>query len=447
MDVRAKIRDERGTIVPTAMIALLVMSSLALSFMALGANEPQIAGNLVAGDQALALAEAGVENAIWALNNTAASGITWPGTIPARYNSALPHGAASTFTAFGGGGYTVTITPAGTDATITATGWLPDNAGTPRAKRTVSVVVMSFAPPNLPPPPFLDLPAALNVKGEIDASGNLTVDSRTSTCGAKVGTYSSGTTTFTSKSVSIYGLDGNNKANHSGTDYLANQAPSTFDPLTLTPSELNVLKALAKANGTYYGPGYPPPASSSSTGSGGSTSSNTSNAGGSALSANSSTSADTSTSSASVATTASVTFDASHPIPNGIVFVDTVSGAPIGSPPAVADLANVSVTANTAPSGWLVVMGSITMSGTVSYNGLVYAADDFTGLGNITINGAVISLNATNSGTFAVGSTATGSAAIHYDCTALRKGATAGNPPKVPQGFLVKPGTWHEISG
>ncbi len=408
MDMRARIGNERGTIVPTAMIVLLVLASLTLAFMALGANEPQIAGNLVAGDQALALAEAGVENAIWALNNPGTAGITYPGTIPARYASALPHGAASTFTAFGAGGYTVTITPAGTDATITATGWLPDNAGTPRAKRTVSVTVTSFAPPNLPPPPFLDPPGALNVKGELQATGNTTIDSRSAGCGAKVGAYSKDDTAI-SGSAAIYGGDGNNKANQGGTDFLADQPASTFDPVTLTPSQLNLLKALAKTNGTYYGPGAPPPGSSTYSG--------------------------------------SVSFNSSNPVPNGIVFVDTVSGNPIGDPPNASDLASVSVSANTTSSGWLIVMGSIGMSGTVTYNGLVYAANDFTGLGNITINGSVVSLNVVDAVASSIDSTSTGASNINYDCDAIRKGATAGDPPKVPQGFVVKPGTWHEVSG
>lgn len=407
MATLATVRNQRGTVLPIAMIALLILASLTLAFMALSANEPQIAANLVSGDQALALAEAGVENAIWALNNNAASGITYPGTIPARYNSTLPHDSSATFVAFGVGGYTVTIAPAGTDATITATGWLPDNTGTPKAKRTVTVVVTSFAPPNLPPPPFLNPPGALNVKGELQASGNTTIDARPATCGAKAGAYTKDQT-LTSGSAAIYGGDGNNQANQSGSDYLDQQDPSTFDPLTLTQEQLNLLKALAQANGTYYGPGSPPPGSTSYSG--------------------------------------SVGFSSSHPMPNGIVFVDTVSGNPIGIPPTASDLASVSVTANATSSGWLIVMGSINMSGTITYNGLVYAANDFTGLGNITINGSVVSLNVVDAVASSIDSTTTGASNINYDCDAIRKGATPENPPEVPQGFLVKPGTWHEIS-
>lgn len=77
-------------------------------------------------------------------------------------------------------------------------------------------------------------------------------------------------------------------------------------------------------------------------------------------------------------------------LPNGIVFVDTASGDPIGNPPDPADLASVTITGGTG-SGWLIVMGSITITGDVSYSGVVYAANDIlyrrTGIRPVTVRG------------------------------------------------------------
>ncbi|MBI3636382.1 MAG: hypothetical protein HY216_09235 [Candidatus Rokubacteria bacterium] len=401
------LRNERGTILPTALIVMLVMSSLTMGLLALAANEPKVAANLVSGDQALALAEAGVENAIWALNHTAAAGITYPGTIPARYNNALPHVAIGTLVAFDVGSYSITIVPSGADATITSTGWLFDAAGQPRAKRTVTVVVTSLAPPNLPPPSFLDPPGSLNVKGELQTTGNTTIDARPSTCGAKVGAYTKDETEIQG-SAAIFGGDGNNQKNQTPGDYKQNQAASSFDPFTMNQDQLNLLKSIAKANGTYYGPGSPPPGSSTYTG--------------------------------------TVNFTSSPKVPDGIVFVDTISGNPIGTPPTAADLATVNVSGNGTSSGWLIVMGSIRMNGTVTYNGLVYAANDFTGLGNLTINGSVVSLNKVDTVASSVDSTSSGASNINYDCNTVRNAALGGNPPNRPSGFLIKPGTWHELS-
>src|SRR5438045_2189371 len=63
--------DERGIAMPLALITLLILSGLVVGFSALAATEPTIAGNQLATTQARALAEAGVERAIWALKNPA----------------------------------------------------------------------------------------------------------------------------------------------------------------------------------------------------------------------------------------------------------------------------------------------------------------------------------------------------------------------------------------
>ena len=58
-------RDERGVALPLAMILLLVLTMLTITFMSLGAVEPQISRNLSDGARARQLAESGLE---WALS-------------------------------------------------------------------------------------------------------------------------------------------------------------------------------------------------------------------------------------------------------------------------------------------------------------------------------------------------------------------------------------------
>ena len=58
-------RDQRGVALPLALIAMLILTTLVLTVLNLGAVEPQISGNLSDTARARHLAEAGVE---WAFD-------------------------------------------------------------------------------------------------------------------------------------------------------------------------------------------------------------------------------------------------------------------------------------------------------------------------------------------------------------------------------------------
>jgi Tfp pilus assembly protein PilX len=59
------IRSERGIALPLAMILLMVLTLMTITFMSLGAVEPQISKNLSDGARARQLAESGLE---WAMS-------------------------------------------------------------------------------------------------------------------------------------------------------------------------------------------------------------------------------------------------------------------------------------------------------------------------------------------------------------------------------------------
>jgi hypothetical protein len=369
-----------------------------IAFSMLAASEPVLASNQLQVAQARAVAESGLERAIWALNNPAdPDGIPNPlVTAAAPYN-----GATAVPVVINGaqlGVFTVSVTTGATasERNVVATGWTPTNAGSgPKVKQRITATVYKIR--------FLDPPAALVVRGEISAGGNSVVDSRSDTsCGNKAGTWSLGATSI-GGSARIYSRDGNNSANQP-TDALQSLLSSAFDPYTYANTELSALKTIAKAQGTYY--------------------------------------------------QGTVTFNSSNRIPNGIVYVDTVSGLNIDAGGAnttpISDFASVDIHGN-APadasgifSGWLIVAGSLSISGNFQMRGMIYVLNDmtYTGTGTGQIDGAILTQNVRDTSSTTIDTNTNGNAAIYYNCGY----AKTGNG-QVPQTWTIKSGTYKEVSG
>jgi hypothetical protein len=404
------LRDERGVALPMALLALLIISSLVISFSMLATSEPLIATNQKMVAQARAVAESGVERAIWALNNpTDPSGLPnpLPGTVPSPYNGSAAIPISVNGMQVGEVFVTVTNGTNPNERNIVAVGWVPASTGTAaKAHQKIQVTAQQFLFRGSPPP------AALTVQGEISAGGNTLIDSRSDTsCGNKDGSWSAGTTA-TSGSADIYGADGNNTPNQSAasgtTDMKQNVAASAFNPYTLKNKDLDSLKAMAKAAGTYY----------------------------------------------SGASVQGLTFNAGNQLPNGIIFIDTVSGQNIDANGAdttpMSDFANVAIHGNSPADasgifrGMIIVAGSLSISGDFHMRGLVYAVNDlsYTGTGNGLIEGAVISRNIRDTSSTTIDTNTGGNASIVYNC------AYARNPGGgMPQGFTLQPGSYKEVSG
>ncbi len=403
--------DQRGIALPMALMIILILSALMAAFSVLGASEPTLAANQQRVAQARAIAESGLQQAIWALNNPAdASGIQGDkyGMLPNPMGPALApfNGSTAVPVMINGtqvGVFTVTVTGGATanERNIVATGWAPSNTGTgPTAKQKIQVTVLQ--------PRFLDPPAALTVRGEISASGHSLIDAYAdsapppTSCGPKVGTYSKGVTTV-GGSAAIYGADGNTVENQVS-DMTQNAPDATFNPYTYSNDELDALKALAKANGTYY--------------------------------------------------QGTVSFSSSNKIPNGIIYVDTVSGQNIDKNGAnttpTSDFASVDIHGN-APldatgifSGMLIVAGALSISGNIQIHGLVYVLNDFTylGTGAGQIVGAVVSQNVRDVSVTSIDTDTGGNSTVIWDCSYARNGGG-----QLPQSFTIEAGTYKEISG
>jgi hypothetical protein len=394
------IRCQRGVVLPMAFLTMLILSALIIAFSMMAASEPLLANNQLQVAQARAVAESGVEKAIWALNNGNPNGIPIPlplVTAPAPYD-----GTAAVAVMVNGvqmGVFTVSVTGASSsEQNIVATGWTPTNTGTgPKVKQKIRVTV--FKPLfNLNPPP-----SALTVRGEINASGHALIDSRSDTsCGNKAGSMSKGTTA-TGGSAAIYGADGNNTSNQSG-DMVQNEPDSTFDKYTYSNKELDAYKALAKKNGTYY--------------------------------------------------QGTVAFNASNQMPNGIIYIDTVSGNNIDAngpnTTPTSDFASVDMDGN-APlasdgifKGMIIVAGSLTIHGSFQMHGMVYVQNDFTylGTGAGQITGAVLSQNIRDTSATSIDTDTGGNSTIIWNCDYVKNGGGY-----LPPTFTIEPGTYKEVSG
>jgi hypothetical protein len=405
------LRDERGIALPMALMTLLILSSLVIAFSVLATSEPLIATNQKMVAQARAVAESGLERAIWALNLGTINPLdpdalfTMPAPAPYDGSTAIPI-LNSSGTQIGVAFVTVTQGPNPNERNVVSVGWVPTNTGSAaKAHQKIQATAQRFLFSGTPPP------ASLTVKGEINGNGNVNINSLSDTsCGAKDGTWSAGFTTV-GGSVSVYGADGNGTANQStagtNTDIKQYVPTSSFDQFTFSSADMDSLKAMAKAKGTYY----------------------------------------------SGAGVKSLDFNASNKLQNGVIFIDTVSGANINKDdPSLTDtdFADVTIHGNSEAdasgifSGIIVVAGSLAISGDFHMHGLVYVVNDlqYTGTGNGQIDGAVISQNVLDTSSTTIDTNTGGNATINYNCGYVKN---AGG--QMPQGFTVQPGSYKEVSG
>jgi hypothetical protein len=251
------------------------------------------------------------------------------------------------------------------------------------------------------------------------------VDSRQDTsCGQKHGTVTTGLTVDKGSS-DIWGAEpvnpphtSNQRVDAAGGDLpaeagdivtnVAKKLPDgtpVFDKYLLTDLDINALRAYAKSHGTYV--------------------------------------------------QGAVTFNSTNKLPEGLVFVDTVSGTNItqeGITPATpsSDFAAVEIHggapsgANGAFNGWLFVNGALSISGNFQMNGFAYVQNDISyhGTGSGGLTGAMLSRNIRDTSSTSIDSDLIGNATIVYNC---EKARTGGGMIKAR--WSLKGGTYKEVSG
>jgi hypothetical protein len=386
--------SEAGIALPMTLILMCLITSLTIAFLAFTSAEPVIAANQMANAQARAIAESGLERALWALTK----GDSNPGFAGSLANP-LPNPApapydGSQFVNLGVGQFKVTVTngAVSNERNIEAVGYVP-TAANPIAIKKIRTVVTRVK--------FLDPPCAICAGGEAPVGPNtqIRIGGSASVSAANTGNNYCNGVTPTTAAMSAGSIEMDGTPNLTGPSGGSATMPGTnqnlMTPFLFTNSDMEMLKALAKANGTYY--------------------------------------------------QGSQTW--TSPPPGGIIFVDTPSGNPLTSTPPSSDLITVDIHGNWSSeswSGWLIVAGTIQISGMVTLNGLIYAQNDVDlhGTGGGAINGAVISTNRVDSQATNVDTEDVGNAPIGYDCKKVRNGGGT-----IPQGWFVKPGSFREVSG
>ena len=388
---------ERGMALPVTMIVLTLITTLALAFLVMSASEPVIAANHMASAQARAMAESGIERALWALT----MGTTAP-TTPGAVADPMPSSPAgqpyngATYVSMGTiGGFTVSIAngAAANERVIEAVGYVPNNVN-PVATKKIMLTATRMK--------WLDPPCAICAGGEapqnnqtnIQIGGAATVNA-SPTDGAQ---FCDGVMpTAATMSQGSINTNGNPdlSAPPGGVSTLQHQPQQNFTPFLFTDSDMEMLKTIAKmpGRGTYL--------------------------------------------------QGSQTF--TSPPPNGIVFIDTPSGNPFTANSPSGDIITVDIHGNWSQSwnGWLIVAGTVHISGNVTMNGLVYAQNDVTldGTGGGGVTGAVISTNRMDTTSTNVDAQSIGNAPTTYNCPAVRNGGGT-----ISQYWFSKPGTFREVA-
>ena len=382
-----KTMNQRGIAMPAALIGLVVLTSLMVAFTLLAQSEPDIANNHMMSARARAFAEAGVERALWAMNNVAVSGLSDPLAASNPPYDGLNYFWVEQVGGVNVGEYKVTIAqfidPATglvdpTKATITSVGYAPDH-NNPRAIKKVSITTtrFKFAGPNGTPP------CAMCVGGEVppgttaqtQIGGNAMING-SNVSGNPTATYCAGqvpTSAFmTTGTVSQNGTP-SIIAPPGGQGAITGVDKSYFKNFTLTDAEIDALKVYAQKYGHYY--------------------------------------------------QGSQTF--TSPPPNGLLFFDTPSDN------SALNSTTIDMHGNWTQgwTGWMIIRGSADIQGDISLSGLVYILNDVNihGNGNLNVRGAIVAQDRVDSQSSTIDSDDIGNGKLAYDCPAIRDGGGTVN--------------------
>ena len=384
--------DERGVAMPLAMVMLVVLTALMVSFAILGNSEPSIAANQLQTAQSLRLADSGLQLAIWALNNSTDPGgkginlasMTYGGHATGNYDG-------THFVSLGGtGGFTVLVewqnpTNSTYQRTVTAVGWNPSNGNTLNSHRKIQAVVQyGVVPP-------LDPPCVVCVAGEVQVNGSAAnFDSSSGGCpGATAPPYAVQTvqplqynTPHPENMFSGYGTSGTAALNQT-----TNTSQFKYDSDAIAK-----FKSYAQAHGTYYQ-------------------------------------------------------GAVTSLPTGagpyVVFIDTVDGTDFSNSTATSNDGSLSLSGSSTFNGTVIVAGTATLAGTTTINGLVYSLNDLSVSGHVTVNGAVISENRRDASSTNIDTDFNGNVQMTFNCTNIRNSTVN----LLGSSWVVRTGGYQETSG
>ena len=387
--MRHALRGERGVALPLAMVMLVVLTALMVSFAVLAKSEPSIASNQKETAQALRLADSGLQLSIWAMNNSgASSGLDYAAMAHDGSAAGGNYDGAHYLSVGGTGGFTVLVQWPATNGTwertVTAVGWTPSNATSTNSHRKIQAVVQKGVVPPLDPP------CVVCVAGEIQVNGSAAdfVSSSNGCPGANPPQYAI---------QSVQAVQYNAHPNFTGYGTSGSAALNTTtntSQFKYDAAALAQFKAYAQAHGTYFN--GPITASSLPSGAG----------------------------------------------PH-VVFVDTTDGSTFSNSTPTSKDGNVTLTGNNTFNGTIIAAGTINIAGNTTINGLVYSLNDLSISGTVTVNGALISENRRDTSSTNIDTDFSGNIHMNFNCTNVRD-ATIN---LLGASWIVKPGGYLETSG
>ncbi len=196
LSMRGRRKGRKGSVLVVALLFATVLSILGVAYLGLIASEAKITPRSFSSANALNVAEAGAEIALWELKYSGAdftSNEGWSGTTSKTKTSSIQVADGTAI-----GEYSVTVTDISTTPKIEATGYAPDSTQ-PEGARKVRVVVRKDTSP---------FDYALFSGGSLTMSGNGKANSYDSTVTTSPTTFNSNGNIGSNSSISLSGNSG-----------------------------------------------------------------------------------------------------------------------------------------------------------------------------------------------------------------------------------------------
>jgi hypothetical protein len=123
-----------------------------------------------------------------------------------------------------------------------------------------------------------------------------------------------------------------------------------------------------------------------------------------------------------------------------VVFVDTVDGSDFSNSTPVSNDGSLSISGSGTFNGTVIVAGTATLAGSYTINGLVYSLNDLSVSGTVTVNGAMVSENRRDSSSTNIDTDYSGNINMQFNCANIRNIPFSSN-------WVVKTGGYLEQSG
>ena len=126
-----------------------------------------------------------------------------------------------------------------------------------------------------------------------------------------------------------------------------------------------------------------------------------------------------------------------------VVYIDTVDGSTFSNSTPTSNDGSLSLSGSTTFNGTVIVAGTINLAGTTTINGLVYSQNDLSISGHVTVNGALVSENRRDSSSTNIDTDFSGNITMNFNCTNVQNSTNL----LLGSNWVVKNGGYLETAG